>query len=154
MMARVRSREVQRTIGEAIRAQLATLDPSGHLEDYALWERWEEIVGPTLARQTRPLRLRNHLLLVGVTSSTWMQELQFLKGRLRCQINDALGRSVVRETRFVLAPPLEPPQPRRYRRRPPGPPPRLGALPTDSRVATALQDLWHAWVRAANQPRR
>lgn len=41
--------------------------------------RWPEIVGPDIARLTRPECIRNGALVVRVANSTWAQELSFQK---------------------------------------------------------------------------
>ena len=73
------------------------------LADFAVWTRWGEFVGETLARHVQPVRLRRGVLVVRVDDSTWMQELQFLKHDLRARVNAALERTAVREVFLVLA---------------------------------------------------
>ena len=40
---------------------------------------WSDVVGREVARRTRPGTFRKGILFVKVSSSTWMQELEFLK---------------------------------------------------------------------------
>ena len=84
-------------LGDVLTSALRTLPGAGALADFALWTRWEEIVGEVLARHARPVRLRRGVLLVHVDDSLWMQELQFLKHDIRDRLNTALGRAAVRD---------------------------------------------------------
>ena len=89
-------------LGDVLRAALARLPLGERLADFALWAHWDAIVGPTLGRHARPLRLLRGVLSVTVDSPEWMQELQFLKHDLRERLNARLGRPVVREVFVVL----------------------------------------------------
>jgi len=90
-------------LGEVLTSALRTLPGGAALADFALWSRWDDIVGEVLARHARPMRLRRGVLLVHVDDSLWMQELQFLKDDLRNRLNTALDRPAVREIFLVLA---------------------------------------------------
>ena len=90
-------------LGDILASALRTLPAAAALADFALWTRWEEIVGEALARHARPVRIRRGVLLVHVDDSVWMQELQFLKHDIRDRLNTVLGRSAVREIFLALA---------------------------------------------------
>ena len=89
-------------LGEVLRAALARLPLAARLADHAVWTHWESVVGSTVARHARPLRLRRGVLVVGVDSAVWMQELQFLKREVTERLNAAVGRSAVRDIFAVL----------------------------------------------------
>ncbi len=63
---------------------------------------WDRVVGPDVARHARAVAYRDGVLQVEVEGSAWMQELGFLERVLVQKINRHLGRSVVRDVRFVL----------------------------------------------------
>lgn len=67
------------------------------LKDLAIWESWDQAVGPAIAARTRPLRLVGGVLTVAVASGPWMQQLSFMKTELRDRINTTLGEDRVRE---------------------------------------------------------
>lgn len=71
---------------------------------YRLWQRWENVVGPAIAENTRPEAINGKLLLVNVSSAPWMQQLQFLKPELIEKLNEALGKEVVGDMRFKIGP--------------------------------------------------
>lgn len=77
---------------------------SGQREDrqaLAIWKIWPEIVGAQLARHSQPSTFRNHVLTVMVSAAPWMQELQLLKQRIRSQINERLGSTVISDICFL-----------------------------------------------------
>jgi len=89
-------------LGDVLHAALERLPDARRLADHAVWAHWEAVVGPTVARHARPVRLRAGLLVVAVDSPEWMQELQFLKHELRERLNARLGRHVLRDVFLVL----------------------------------------------------
>jgi predicted nucleic acid-binding Zn ribbon protein len=89
-------------LGEVLRSALERLPFAQRLADGAIWVHWDTVVGPTVARHARPLRLRQGVLVVGVDGPEWMQELQFLKHELRERLNARLGREAVRDLYVVL----------------------------------------------------
>ena len=69
-----------------------------------VWGKWDEAVGDGIAKNARPEAFKGTLLLVNVTSSTWMHQLQFLKKDILKQINQALGKDLVKEIKFKIGP--------------------------------------------------
>lgn len=67
---------------------------------------WYNLVGSELAKQTRPVRIRNGILTVEVFSPTIRQELEnFYAVELLQQMQDRVDApTVLREIRFQLAP--------------------------------------------------
>jgi hypothetical protein len=72
------------------------------LREHAVWNVWDEVVGPLLASKSAPIRIEEGKLFVRVANSAWMQELQFLKDDIRSRLNHRLGASVVRGLYLVL----------------------------------------------------
>ena len=56
-----------------------------------VWEVWDEAVGSTIARQSRPAAFKDRMLLVHVSSSTWLHQLRFLEKEMVAKLNAALG---------------------------------------------------------------
>lgn len=105
-------------IGAAAFARMGFSDP-------ALVLRWQEIVGPEIARVARPVRLSEGAsggtltLRAEPAASTFLQH----ESRLLCgKINDWLGREAVSKLRFVQGPLVQRPAPKR--RGPASAPPR------------------------------
>ncbi len=72
------------------------------VEQYALWERWEELVGSTVAKNARPSSWRNQTLIIKVINHVWIQELQFLRNELLEKIRGAFPSLVMKNIRFEL----------------------------------------------------
>lgn len=72
------------------------------LDDYRVWQAWDEVVGRTISRNAQPVRLDGTRLVVAVKSSTWLQELSLLQRELIARINEWMRREVVREMFFVV----------------------------------------------------
>ena len=81
---------------------LARLGLDRRLDDYRVWQAWDEVVGRTISRNAQPVRLDGSRLVVAVRSSTWLQELSLLQKELIFRINDWMKREVVRELFFVV----------------------------------------------------
>lgn len=58
---------------------------------------WGEAVGPMLARQATPLRVRNGRLEVAASSAVWRNQLSFLQEDIVRKINKSVGKDVVNE---------------------------------------------------------
>ena len=81
---------------------LARIGLDRRLDDYRVWQAWDEVVGRTISRNARPVRLDGSRLVVAVRSPTWLQELRLLQGELVSRLNEWMRREVVRELFFVV----------------------------------------------------
>ncbi len=72
------------------------------LKAHSILRRWKEIVGESVALQAQPRSIRNRILFVDVSHSTWMQQLQFLKPTLIEKVNALIGEPYVKDIRFKL----------------------------------------------------
>ncbi|MGD9210514.1 MAG: DUF721 domain-containing protein [Desulfobacteraceae bacterium] len=61
---------------------------------------WATVVGTAIADNTKPVSLKEKLLLVNVTSSVWVQQLHFIKGDLINRLNIALGEDRIEDIKF------------------------------------------------------
>ena len=72
------------------------------LQQSQAFSLWPEIVGAVNARHSKPVSLRNGLLVVGVEHSVWMQELWSLKPLMLQKIQERVGKKAVRDIRFRI----------------------------------------------------
>lgn len=96
-------------IGSILDGTLRALEIDGSLKAYSIWGAWKEIVGESVALHAQPRSIRNRILFIDVSHSTWIQQLQFLKSTLIEKINSYLGESLIEDIRFKLgkiAPPI------------------------------------------------
>ena len=71
---------------------------------YRVWRFWAEEVGEAIAAQAEPAGFRAGVLSVRVRNHTWVQELQFLKERIRERLNTRLGEDLIRDIYLVSGP--------------------------------------------------
>ena len=100
-MARKTPQSIDR-LGEVLGNSLKRLDLSYRLSEYGVWPVWNEVVGKTIAANAQPEKIRNGTLFVKVTSSVWMQQLQFMKEMIAEKLNHRLDREVVKNIFFVV----------------------------------------------------
>jgi|MudIll2142460700_1097286.scaffolds.fasta_scaffold73009_2 hypothetical protein len=89
-------------IGSILESTLKGLEVDAQLKAYSIWGAWREIVGESLADQTQPRAIRNRILFMDVSHSTWIQQLQFLKPKLLEKINAFLGEPLLQDIRFRM----------------------------------------------------
>ena len=70
------------------------------LRAYRAWEVWSEVVGPANARGAQPIKFRSGKLFVAVFHPALMQELQFVKERIRRRLNQRIGAEVITHIYF------------------------------------------------------
>jgi predicted nucleic acid-binding Zn ribbon protein len=67
--------------------------------------RWPEIVGPMMAKRSRPDRYEKGTVWVAVQGSAWAQELRMVKERLIARLKELSGDpSLFRDMRFGVRP--------------------------------------------------
>ncbi|HWU44534.1 MAG TPA: DUF721 domain-containing protein [Bdellovibrio sp.] len=69
---------------------------------WKLWAKWEEVVGPTIAKNAEPVGFQRGVLYVWVRNSTWMQQMIFMKDPIRETINQKFQNNFVRYIKFTL----------------------------------------------------
>jgi len=74
------------------------------LRAYRAWEVWSEAVGPANAKKAQPTKFRNGKLFVTVLHPALMQELQFVKERIRRRLNRLIGAEVITHIYFGRGP--------------------------------------------------
>jgi predicted nucleic acid-binding Zn ribbon protein len=92
------------SIGNIIPKVLRSCRSETDQELLRIWDLWDRAVGKAIAENTRPAAFKGKLLLVHVTSSTWIQQLQFLKKDMIKKVNEALGKNLVEEIKFKIGP--------------------------------------------------
>jgi len=79
---------------------LKGLEIDGYVKTHSIFFGWKEIVGDSIAQQAQPRLIRNRILFIDVSHSTWVQQLQFLKSTLLEKVNTFLGEPVIQDIRF------------------------------------------------------
>ncbi len=78
----------------------------------AVFAHWDDLVGPVMADHSRPVSLRDGVLLVAVDQPAWATQLRYLASPVLERIALATGRGDVTELRVRV----EGEEPRRNRR--------------------------------------
>lgn len=89
-------------LGEVLEKSLKRLDLSRRLDEYGVWPIWNDMVGPTIARNAQPEKIRRGTLFVRVSSPGWMQQLQYMKEIIAEKLNQRLGAEVVKSIFFSV----------------------------------------------------
>lgn len=107
MRKRTRPGKLQR-LGDVLEKVLKKQAVPLPCRDQELIKTWRQAVGPQVAAQTFPDRLRRETLYVRVSTSVWMHQLQFMKQDILPRINALLKAREVKSLHFSLGeiPPL------------------------------------------------
>lgn len=69
---------------------------------WKLWQNWEEVVGPSIAKHTLPVAYNKRVLYVWVKSSSMMQEFIFIRDAVKDKINSYVGGQWIVGVSFTL----------------------------------------------------
>ena len=73
-----------------------------HLEDRHISDAWKKAVGSIISAKTRAYKLKGDTLFVKVSTSTWMQQLQFMKEEIKEKVNAVLEKEAVKNIYFSI----------------------------------------------------
>lgn len=97
-----RGQSTPETVGPILERVFTSLNLGIKVKQYQIWDVWEPVVGEAIARQAQPHQIRNMVLWVTVSSSTWMQQLEFMKKQMVTRLNDRIGEKVITDMRFRI----------------------------------------------------
>ena len=89
-------------IGSIIGSVVDKMELSKKLKISNIFNHWGEIVGPEIAKKSKPRKLVRKTLYVSVTTSTWANELSLMSEKLIEKINFFTGEDVVKTIRFKV----------------------------------------------------
>jgi len=72
-----------------------------------IWKLWDGVVGKTIAKHARPSRIKKGVLMVKVTDSVWVQELEFKAQTIKESLNRKLQREAIKKIRFRVGAPQD-----------------------------------------------
>lgn len=90
-------------IGDILGTALDDIRPSRDIGMCRIWDKWDQAVGSTIAAEAKPSAFNDGILIINVSSSVWMQQLNFLKRDMIRKINTVMECEMVREIRFKIA---------------------------------------------------
>ncbi len=84
-------------IGEVISDYLRELNIEKKVTETRLLNSWPVIVGPTIARQTEKLYIRNGVFYIHLTSPVLRNELSYMKTRIMEVLNEEAGEKIIKK---------------------------------------------------------
>lgn len=103
-MRRRKTRSEPEALGRLVPRVMRDLGFDQAARTLRLAERWEEAVGPEIARHCRPSALRAHVLEATVDSSVWCQQLKLRTPELLEALRRVLGEAAPTEIRLRVGP--------------------------------------------------
>tara|TARA_B110000467_G_C18332374_1_gene494329 strand:+ start:303 stop:596 length:294 start_codon:yes stop_codon:yes gene_type:complete len=91
----LRRKSNQQTLGEVIQDFLRESGWQQKLDEVKIITEWDKVLGPTLAKYTEEVFIKNKQLHIRLKSATLRQELSYQKSELVKQLNDAVGKEVI-----------------------------------------------------------
>jgi hypothetical protein len=75
------------------------------LDDVRIWKLWESVVGKKIAEHAQPSMMKRGVLLVKVSDSVWLQELEFKTEKIKERLNRRLHREAIKKIRLKVGEP-------------------------------------------------
>ena len=88
------------SLGESLRLLLRNLEIETKVKEHMAAGSWSQIVGEAVAKISAVDRVDGGILFVKVESSSWRNELAFMRREIISKINALLGEEIIREIRF------------------------------------------------------
>ena len=95
-------------IRRILNATLRKLGLEKRIKECAILSFWNEAVGENIASHTKPLKVYDGRMTVLVESSSWTQELTFLKSGIMERLNSTIGKKVIKDIYFKVGSVKEP----------------------------------------------
>ena len=90
------------SIKKVLESVMREKDFTEHIEAYAIFAQWGDIVGEKVAAHTRPLRVSGTVLYVEVDDHVWFAQLKYMKADMLKRIERAIGPGLFRDLKFLL----------------------------------------------------
>ena len=71
------------------------------LQEHRVVEQWADILGPTIARYSRDIEIKDGMLRVRITNAALRQELFEQRFRLIQKLNEAVGGEAIKDIRLL-----------------------------------------------------
>ncbi len=91
-----------RRIKRILNAILRKLGLEKRIKEYAILSFWNDAVGESIALHTKPIKVYDGRMTVLVESSSWTQELTFLKSGIMERLNSTIGKEVIKDIYFKI----------------------------------------------------
>lgn len=95
----VRKEQIQ-TLGDALKQLVQSLGIEQQVEQYKIFDVWNEVVGQQVAKVAQPDRLHNGVLIVTVNNAPWRNELTFRKREILEKIHERTNSHSITDIKF------------------------------------------------------
>ena len=95
----IRKENIQ-TIGDALKQLVQSLGIEKKVEQYKIFDVWNEVVGQQVAKVAQPERLQNGVLIVAVNNAPWRSELTFRKREILEKIHERTNSDSITDIKF------------------------------------------------------
>lgn len=89
-------------IGNILEDALYKFRTDSDLELTSVFTIWNSVVGEAVANNSKPAEFKGKILVVHVSSSVWMHELQYYKQDMIKKINKILGKDLICDIKFRI----------------------------------------------------
>ncbi|KKK76350.1 hypothetical protein LCGC14_2864560 [marine sediment metagenome] len=94
----MRPRRIRRILNTILRR----LGLEKRIKECAILSFWNDAVGESIASHTKPVKVYDGRMTVLVESSSWTQELTFLKSGIMERLNSTIGKKVIKDIYFKI----------------------------------------------------
>lgn len=88
------------TLGDALKMLVRSLGIEHQVEQYKIFDVWNEAVGQQVAKVAQPERLQNGVLFVAVNNAPWRTELTFRKKEILEKIHAVTHSQSIVDIKF------------------------------------------------------
>lgn len=89
-------------IGDILNAALGKYRPAMDTDMTRIWDIWDSAVGSPIAMNAKPDAFKDGILIVNVSSSSWIHQLKFLETEMIANLNKQLDRQLITRIRFKI----------------------------------------------------
>ena len=89
-------RKEPESLGSVLQQYLVAIGADKHIKEIRVAREWDKIVGPTIARNTDDISLKDGVLTLKFRSAIVRNEISMRKTALQKLLNDAVGGEVVK----------------------------------------------------------
>jgi predicted nucleic acid-binding Zn ribbon protein len=96
----MKARESIASLGSVLDALVRSLGIEKQVEQYKIFDAWNDIVGEQVAKVAKPARIHNNTLIVTVSNAPWRAELTFRKREILTKIHERLNSKSITDITF------------------------------------------------------
>jgi predicted nucleic acid-binding Zn ribbon protein len=89
-------------ISDILNSALSKYRPAMDTEMTRIWDIWDDAVGKPIAMNAKPDAFKDGILIVNVSSSSWIHQLKFLEKEMIINMNKKLEHISVKQIRFKI----------------------------------------------------